>query len=107
MDHPEKSRAKKSMGSRLTEDEMMELYKMSFGGGSKNSEEERKKEDEMRKKLMRKPSRKISREGDYLVIQDRKGVLMSQTGAQLVEEKRVLINSDEYKDVIKSMNIKL
>ena len=61
---------KKSLG-RLTEDEMLELYKMSFGG-SKNSEEERRKEEEMRRKLMRKPSRKISREGDYLVIQDRK-----------------------------------
>ena len=39
---------------------------MSYGGGSKNSEEEKRKEEELRRKLMRKPSRKISREGDYL-----------------------------------------
>jgi len=91
----------------LTEDELLELYKMSYGGGSKNSEEEKRKEEELRRKLMRKPSRKISREGDYLVIQDRKGVLMSQTGAQEVEERRVLINSEEYKCFMKEGSIKV
>ena len=50
----------------MTEDELLELYKMSYGGGSKNSEEEKRKDEELRRKLMRKPSRKISREGDYL-----------------------------------------
>ncbi len=56
---------------------------------------------------MRKPSRKISREGDYLVVQERLGVLMSQTGSQQVRECRYLINSDEYKDAIKNLNLKL
>ena len=83
---------------------MMELYKMSFGGLPKSARAAQE-EEEIKRKLMRKPSRKISREGDYLVIQDRMGVLMSQTGAQQVSEKRVLINSDEYKDVIKTTGI--
>jgi len=104
---PRKRSGRKSGLSRLTEDELLELYKMSYGGGSKNSEEEKRKEEELRRKLMRKPSRKISREGDYLVIQDRKGVLMSQTGAQEVEERRVLINSEEYKCFMKEGSIKV
>lgn len=103
---------------RLTEDELLELYKMSYGGGRKSSKAAQE-EEEIRKKLMRKPSRKISRwglfsrsaqyilifcrEGDYLVIQDRLGCIMSQTGAQQVRERRVLINSDEYTSVIKNM----
>ena len=93
--------AKRSM-QRLSEDELLELYKMSYGGGRKNSRAAQE-EEELRRKMMRKPSRKISREGDYLVIQDRLGVLMSQTGAQQVLEKRVLINSNEYNYVLKNM----
>ena len=44
--------------------------------------------------LWMKPSRKISREGNYLVVQERIGVLMSQTGAQQVRKNRYLINSN-------------
>lgn len=51
--------AKRSM-QRLTEDELLELYKMSYGGGRKSSKAAQE-EEEIRKKLMRKPSRKISR----------------------------------------------
>eukprot|EP00093_Oithona_nana_P011230 11230.XXX_231132_230553_1 [CDS] Oithona nana genome sequencing. len=93
--------SKRSM-QRLTEDELLELYKMSYGGGRKSSKAAQE-EEEVRKKMMRKPSRKISREGDYLVIQDRLGCIMSQTGAQQVHERRVLINSDEYNYVVKNM----
>merc|ERR1711953_1528361 len=93
--------SKRSM-QRLTEDELLELYKMSYGGGRKSSKAAQE-EEEVRKKMMRKPSRKISREGDYLVIQDRLGCIMSQTGAQQVRERRVLINSDEYNYVLKNM----
>ena len=70
--------------SRISEEEMMELYKMSFGGGPPKSSQAAREEEEIRKKLIRKPSRKISREGDYLVVQERLGVMMSQTGAQQV-----------------------
>ena len=59
----------------------------------------------MRKKMLRKPSRKVSREGDYLLIQERLGVVMSQSGAQQVRERRVLIDSDEYKCVVKELNV--
>ena len=45
---------------RLTEDELLELYKMSYGGGRKSSKAAQE-EEEVRKKMMRKPSRKISR----------------------------------------------
>ena len=55
---------------------MLELYKMSFGGGDKR-EKQKREEEELRKKMLRKPSRKISREGDYLVVQERLGVQMS------------------------------
>ena len=88
---------------RLTEDELLELYKMSYGGGGRKNSRAAQEEEELKRKMMRKPSRKVSREGDYLVIQDRLGVLMSQTGAQQVREKRVLINSDEYNYVLKNM----
>merc|ERR1711971_1241203 len=93
--------SKKSM-SRISEEEMLELYKMSFGGSDKR-EKQKREEEELCKKMLRKPSRKISREGDYLVVQERLGVLMSQTGAQQVRESRYLINSDEYKCVVKDL----
>ena len=51
--------SKRSM-QRLTEDELLELYKMSYGGGRKSSKAAQE-EEEVRKKMMRKPSRKISR----------------------------------------------
>lgn len=89
--------------SRISEEEMMELYKMSFGGGPPKSSQAAREEEEIRKKLIRKPSRKISREGDYLVVQERLGVMMSQTGAQQVHETRYLINSEEYRNVIKHL----
>ena len=85
---------------------MLELYKMSFGGGDKR-EKQKREEEELRKKMLRKPSRKISRDGDYLVVQERLGVLMSQTGAQQVRENRYLINSDEYKAVVKNLNLRV
>ena len=85
---------------------MLELYKMSFGGGDKR-EKQKREEEELRKKMLRKPSRKISREGDYLVVQERLGVLMSQTGAQQVRKNRYLINSDEYKAVVKNLNLRV
>ena len=52
----------------------------------------------MKRKLaaQRKPSRKISREGDFVVIEERRGCRMSQAGTQEVTQERVLINSDEY-----------
>jgi len=84
---------------------MMELYKMSFGGQRPKSSRAAAEEEEIRRKMVRKPSRKISREGDYLLIQEKIGVLMSQTGAQQIKETRVLIDSDEYHHVIKSMKI--
>jgi hypothetical protein len=80
----------------------MELYMMSFGGRTKSQSAQ--EEEDARRKMTRKPSRKISREGDYLLIQEKLGVLMSQTGAQQVKETRVLIDSDEYHYIIKSMN---
>ena len=43
----------------------------------------------------------------HLVIQDRKGVCLTETGAQEVEEKRVLINSEEYKCFMKECSIKV
>merc|ERR1712166_658466 len=76
--------SKKSM-SRISEEELLELYKMSFGGGGARKEEQKREEEELRKKMI-KPSRKVSRQGDYLIVQERLGVLMSQTGAQQVKE---------------------
>ena len=78
----------------------MELYRIScmgWSGGSK-SESARREEEELARKLaaQRKPSRKISREGDYVVISEKRGVKTSQAGAQEITEERVLINSDEY-----------
>merc|ERR1712010_12152 len=49
--------SKKSM-SRISEEEMLELYKMSFGGGGARKEEQKREEEELRKKMTRKPSRK-------------------------------------------------
>jgi len=96
--------SKKSM-SRISEEEMLELYKMSFGGGGARKEEQKREEEELRKKMTRKPSRKVSRQGDYLIVQERLGVLMSQTGAQQVKESRYLINSDEYNCVCKDLGL--
>ena len=58
----------------------------------------RREEEDLKRKLaaQRKPSRKISREGDFVVIEERRGCRMSQAGTQEVTQERVLINSDEY-----------
>ena len=37
---------------------MLELYKMSFGGSEKR-EKQKREEEELRKKMLRKPSRKV------------------------------------------------
>lgn len=68
-----------------------------MGLGTK-SDSARREEEEIKKKLaaQRKPSRRISREGDYIVIQERAGIKTSQAGTQTITEERVLINSDEY-----------
>ena len=77
----------------FTEEEELELCRIGLGVKSDTA---RREEEELKRKMQRKPSRKVSREGDYVLIQERKGVLMSQAGAQEVIEERVLIGSDEY-----------
>lgn len=90
-----KSDNKRSVG-RMSEEEQMELYLMSFGGRPKGCSVSAKDEEETRKKLVKRPSRKVSREGDFLLIQEKIGVLMSQTGAQEIKETRVKIGSEDY-----------
>ena len=99
---PNKERVRKKRDPTFTDEEELELCRigmgMGYGGGS---DERKKEEDELRKKMMRKPSRKVSREGNYVLIQEISGIRMTQTGSQQVREERVLIGSDEYYYMLK------
>ena len=93
------SRIRKKRDPTFTEEEELELCRIGMGLGG--SEERRKEEEELRKKIMRKPSRKVSREGSYVLIQEISGIRMTQTGSQQIREERVLIGSEEYNYMLK------
>ena len=65
---PTKERVRKKRDPTFTEEEELELCRIGMGMGY-GSDERRKEEEELRKKMMRKPSRKVSREGNYVLIQ--------------------------------------
>ena len=96
------SRLRKKRDPGLTEEEELELCRLGLGmGNGGRSEEKRKEEEELQKKMRRKPSRKVSREGDFVVIQEISGIKMTQTGSQQIREERVRIGSDEYYYMLK------
>ena len=45
--------------------------------------------------------RKVTRQGDFVVITEKVGLVTSQSGVQLVREERVQINSDDYDRLVK------
>ena len=95
-------RARKKRDPTFTEEEELELCRIGLGGGyGGGSEQKRKEEEDLRKKMMRKPSRKVSREGSYVLIQEISGIKMTQTGSQQIHEEHVLIGSDEYHYMLK------
>merc|ERR1712210_46943 len=47
------------------------------------------REDELIQRAMRKRSRKVSREGDFLLLVEKNGLLTTQSGVQEVHEQRV------------------
>merc|ERR1711913_272243 len=47
------------------------------------------REDELIQRAMRKRSRKVSREGDFLLLVEKNGLLTTQSGVQEVHERRV------------------
>ena len=90
------TRTRKKRDAKLTEEEELELCRIGLGMGYGDASQKRKEEEELRKKMMRKPSRKISREGDFVLIQEISGIKMTQAGSQQIKEERVLIDSEEY-----------
>lgn len=53
------------------------------------------REEELIQKAMRKKSRKVSREGDFLVFVEKKGILTTQNGTQQITEKRIKLGGEE------------
>merc|ERR1712098_541120 len=53
------------------------------------------REEELIQRAMRKKSRKVSREGDFLVFVEKKGVLTTQNGTQQINETRVKIGGKD------------
>merc|ERR1712130_1040564 len=47
------------------------------------------REEELIQRAMRKRSRKVSREGDFLLLVEKNGLLTTQSGVQEVHERRV------------------
>jgi len=45
--------------------------------------------------MQRKESRKVSREGEWLVFREKVGLLTTQNGTQQISEKRVRINEED------------
>ena len=45
--------------------------------------------------------RKVTRQGDFVVITEKVGLVTSQSGVQLVREERVHINSEDYDRLVK------
>eukprot|EP00088_Acartia_fossae_P064292 TRINITY_DN7908_c0_g1_i3.p1 TRINITY_DN7908_c0_g1~~TRINITY_DN7908_c0_g1_i3.p1 ORF type:complete len:165 (-),score=61.86 TRINITY_DN7908_c0_g1_i3:257-751(-) len=53
------------------------------------------REEELVRMAMRKSSRKVSRQGEWLVIQEKVGLLTTQNGTQQIHEKRIRINEQD------------
>jgi hypothetical protein len=53
------------------------------------------REEELVRMAMRKSSRKVSRMGEWLIIQERVGLLTTQNGTQQIHEKRIRINEED------------
>merc|ERR1711962_280094 len=53
------------------------------------------REEELIQRAMRKKSRKVSREGDFLVFVEKKGVLTTQNGTQQINETRIKIGGKD------------
>ena len=90
------TRTRKKRDANFTEEEELELCRIGLGMGYGETSQKKKEEEELRMKMMRKPSRKVSREGDFVLIQEISGIKMTQTGNQQIREERVLIGSEEY-----------
>lgn len=57
-------------------------------------------EDMAIRQVMRKTSRKVSREGEWLVFREKTGLLTTQNGTQLVKETRVKLGTPEFAALI-------
>lgn len=64
-------------------------------GGRQRKMSRLEREEELIRRAMRKTSRKVSREGQWLVIREKTGVLTTQNGTQQIREKRVRITEEE------------
>merc|ERR1712106_664895 len=53
------------------------------------------REEELIQRAMRKKSRKVSRQGDWVIFTEKQGVLTTQNGTQQVTERRVKIGSHD------------
>jgi len=53
------------------------------------------REEELVRMAIRKSSRKVSRQGQFLIIQEKVGLLTTQNGTQQIHEKRIRINEED------------
>jgi len=53
------------------------------------------REEELVRQAMRKSSRKVSREGEWLVLREKTGLLTTQNGTQQIHERRIKISEGE------------
>jgi len=53
------------------------------------------REEELVRIAIRKSSRKVSRQGQWLLIQEKVGLLTTQNGTQQIHEKRIRINEED------------
>merc|ERR1711874_473421 len=53
------------------------------------------REEEFIQKAMRKKSRKVSRQGDFVIFTEKQGILTTQNGTQQITERRVKLGSHD------------
>merc|ERR1711892_855564 len=58
------------------------------------------REEELIQKVMRKKSRKVSRQGDFVIFTEKQGLLTTQNGTQQITERRIKLGSHDLEKLV-------
>eukprot|EP00091_Calanus_sinicus_P015637 TRINITY_DN3409_c0_g1_i4.p1 TRINITY_DN3409_c0_g1~~TRINITY_DN3409_c0_g1_i4.p1 ORF type:complete len:153 (-),score=49.40 TRINITY_DN3409_c0_g1_i4:130-588(-) len=58
------------------------------------------REEELIQRAMRKKSRKVSRQGDFVIFTEKQGVLTTQNGTQQIVERRIKLGSHDLEKLV-------
>merc|ERR1712106_395226 len=58
------------------------------------------RDEELIQKVMRKKSRKVSRQGDFVIFTEKQGLLTTQNGTQQITERRIKLGSHDLEKLV-------